>query len=51
MMINHVVDCIQTLEVGANVNQPNAQGMTPLAAATQNKQEASIQVLRAHGAQ
>ncbi|CAJ1405816.1 unnamed protein product [Effrenium voratum] len=39
------------LKVGANVNQPNAQGMTPLAAATQNKQEASIQVLRAHGAQ
>ncbi|CAJ1424239.1 unnamed protein product [Effrenium voratum] len=39
------------LKVGANVNQPNAQGMTPLAAATQNQQEATVQVLRAHGAQ
>lgn len=33
------------------VNQPNAQGLTPLAAATQNRQEATIQVLKAHGAQ
>lgn len=39
------------LKVGANVNQPNAQGITPLAAATQNQQEATIQVLKAHGAQ
>mmetsp|Transcript_40977 Transcript_40977/g.83700 ORF Transcript_40977/g.83700 Transcript_40977/m.83700 type:complete len:265 (-) Transcript_40977:152-946(-) len=39
------------LKVGANVNQPNAQGLTPLAAATQNQQEATIQVLKAHGAQ
>jgi ankyrin repeat protein len=38
-------------KVGANVNQPNAQGLTPLAAATQNQQEATIQVLKAHGAQ
>ena len=34
------------LKVGANVNQP-----TPLAAATQNRQEATMQVLKAHGAQ
>ena len=33
------------------VNQPNAQGLTPLAAATQNRQEATMQVLKAHGAQ
>ena len=39
------------LKVGANVNQPNAEGVTPLAAATQNRQEATIQVLKAHGAQ
>lgn len=39
------------LKVGANVNQPNAQGLTPLAAATQNRQEATMQVLREHGAQ
>jgi len=38
------------LKVGTNVNQPNAQGQTPLAVATQNKQEAVIQVLKAHGA-
>eukprot|EP00435_Cladocopium_sp_Y103_P012356 s450_g3.t1 len=31
------------LKVGANVNQPNAQGLTPLAAATQNRQEATMQ--------
>ena len=39
------------LKVGANVSQPNAQGMTPLAAATQNRQEATVQILKAHGAQ
>ena len=39
------------LKVGANVNQPNAEGLTPLAAATQNRQEATVQVLKAHGAQ
>ena len=39
------------LKVGANVNQPNAEGITPLAAATQNRQEATIEVLKAHGAQ
>ena len=39
------------LKVGANVNQPNAEGLTPLAAATQNRQEATMQVLKAHGAQ
>lgn len=38
------------LKVGAAVNQANAQGQTPLAVATQNKQEASIQILRSHGA-
>merc|ERR1712178_599465 len=39
------------LKVGGNVNQPNAQGQTPISVATQNKQEAAIQILRAHGAQ
>lgn len=39
------------LKVGANVNQTNAQGQTPLAVATQNKVEATIQILKAHGAQ
>lgn len=39
------------LKVGANVGQANSQGQTPLAVATQNRQEACIQVLRAHGAQ
>eukprot|EP00933_Yihiella_yeosuensis_P011293 TRINITY_DN1184_c0_g2_i2.p1 TRINITY_DN1184_c0_g2~~TRINITY_DN1184_c0_g2_i2.p1 ORF type:complete len:269 (+),score=87.01 TRINITY_DN1184_c0_g2_i2:75-881(+) len=39
------------LKVGANVGQANAQGQTPLSVATTNKQEASIQVLKAHGAQ
>ena len=39
------------LKVGANVSQPNAQGLTPLAVATQNRQEATIQILKAHGAQ
>ena len=39
------------LKVGANVNQPNAEGLTPLGAATQNRQEATMEVLKAHGAQ
>merc|ERR1719265_3117452 len=39
------------LKIGGNVNQPNAQGQTPISVATQNKQEAAIQILRAHGAQ
>ncbi|CAK9067574.1 unnamed protein product [Durusdinium trenchii] len=39
------------LKVGANVNQPNAEGLTPLGAATQNRQEATMAVLKAHGAQ
>lgn len=39
------------LKVGANVNQANAQGQSPLAVATQNKQEATAQILKAHGAQ
>ena len=39
------------LKVGAHVNQPNAQGLTPLGAATQNRQEATMAVLKAHGAQ
>ena len=38
-------------EVGVNVSQPNVQGMTPLAVATQNKQEATMKILKAHGAQ
>jgi len=37
------------LKVGAAVNQANSQGLTPLGAATQNRQEACIQVLRSHG--
>mmetsp|Transcript_37425 Transcript_37425/g.60307 ORF Transcript_37425/g.60307 Transcript_37425/m.60307 type:complete len:269 (+) Transcript_37425:52-858(+) len=39
------------LKVGTSVNQPNAQGQTPIAVATMNNQEAVIQILRAHGAQ
>eukprot|EP00438_Fugacium_kawagutii_P013813 Skav210604 [mRNA] locus=scaffold234:65601:66426:+ [translate_table: standard] len=39
------------LKVGANVNQPNAQGLTPLGAATQNRQEGTMGVLISHGAQ
>eukprot|EP00913_Durusdinium_trenchii_P018688 g17562.t1 len=35
------------LKVGANVNQPNAEGLTPLGAATQNRKEATM---AAHGA-
>merc|ERR1719323_668454 len=35
------------LKTGAAVNQANAQGQTPLAVATQNRQEACIQVLKA----
>mmetsp|Transcript_44739 Transcript_44739/g.116358 ORF Transcript_44739/g.116358 Transcript_44739/m.116358 type:complete len:270 (+) Transcript_44739:73-882(+) len=39
------------LKTGASVAQANAQGRKPLDVATQNKHEAVIQVLRAHGAQ
>lgn len=39
------------LKVGASVNQPNAQGQTPMAVATMNKQASSIEVLKAHGGQ
>ena len=43
--------CDLAPEVGVNVSQPNVQGMTPLAVATQNKQEATMKILKAHGAQ
>jgi len=39
------------LKVGANVSQANSQGQTPLAVATMNRQEESIKILQAHGAQ
>merc|ERR1712032_992213 len=39
------------LKTGGNVAQANAQGRRPLDVASQNKHEAVIQVLRAHGAQ
>jgi len=39
------------LKTGASVAQANAQGRKPLDVATQNKHDAVIQVLRAHGAQ
>mmetsp|Transcript_81299 Transcript_81299/g.146751 ORF Transcript_81299/g.146751 Transcript_81299/m.146751 type:complete len:269 (+) Transcript_81299:118-924(+) len=39
------------LKVGVSVTQANSQGQTPMAVATQNKQDAVLQVLRAHGAQ
>lgn len=39
------------LKVGANVSQANSQGQTPLAVATMNRQEDSIKILQAHGAQ
>ncbi|CAE7441667.1 AKR2B [Symbiodinium natans] len=39
------------LKVGINMNQRNAQGQTPLAVAQLNKQEATVQLLAAHGAQ
>jgi len=39
------------LKVGASVQQSNAQGQTPLAVATMNKQTTAIEVLKAHGAQ
>mmetsp|Transcript_44738 Transcript_44738/g.116357 ORF Transcript_44738/g.116357 Transcript_44738/m.116357 type:complete len:270 (+) Transcript_44738:132-941(+) len=39
------------LKTGGSVAQANAQGRKPLDVATQNKHEAVIQVLRAHGAQ
>jgi len=38
------------LKVGTSVNQANAQGQTPFSVATQNRQEAVLEVLRAHGA-
>jgi len=38
------------LKVGTSVNQANAQGQTPFLVATQNKQEAVLEVLKAHGA-
>mmetsp|Transcript_97341 Transcript_97341/g.284374 ORF Transcript_97341/g.284374 Transcript_97341/m.284374 type:complete len:267 (-) Transcript_97341:225-1025(-) len=38
------------LKTGAAVNQANAQGQTPLTVARQNRQEASIRILQAHGA-
>merc|ERR1719282_180380 len=38
------------LKTGGNVAQANAQGRRPLDVASQNKHEAVIQVLRAHGA-
>jgi len=39
------------LKVGANVNQPNAQGQTAMSVAQQNRQQATITVLQNHGAQ
>merc|ERR1740138_685245 len=39
------------LKVGSSVAQANAQGRKPLDVATQNKHEAVVQLLRAHGAQ
>merc|ERR1712037_1010487 len=39
------------LKTGASVVQANAQGRRPLDVAMQNRHEAVIQVLRAHGAQ
>mmetsp|Transcript_136348 Transcript_136348/g.423681 ORF Transcript_136348/g.423681 Transcript_136348/m.423681 type:complete len:268 (-) Transcript_136348:64-867(-) len=38
------------LKTGAAVNQANAQGQTAMTVATQNRQEAVMQVLKAHGA-
>eukprot|EP00931_Biecheleriopsis_adriatica_P034661 TRINITY_DN1_c0_g1_i1.p1 TRINITY_DN1_c0_g1~~TRINITY_DN1_c0_g1_i1.p1 ORF type:complete len:269 (+),score=79.61 TRINITY_DN1_c0_g1_i1:57-863(+) len=38
------------LKIGASASQPNAQGQTPFSVATQNRQEACLEVLRAHGA-
>merc|ERR1712061_861459 len=38
------------LKVGASVSQANSQGQTPLTVATTNRQEAVLQVLKAHGA-
>merc|ERR1719401_2840028 len=42
--------CEYLLKVGASVNQANAQGQTPFSVATQNKQAACLDILRAHGA-
>jgi len=38
------------LKVGASVSQANSQGQTPLTVATMNRQEAVLEVLKAHGA-
>merc|ERR1712061_457779 len=38
------------LKVGASVSQANSQGQTPLTVATTNRQEAVLEVLKAHGA-
>merc|ERR1712061_861370 len=38
------------LKVGTSVNQANAQGQTPFSVAMQNRQEAVLEVLKAHGA-
>jgi len=38
------------LKTGAAVNQANAQGQTPMSVATQNRQQAVIDILKAHGA-
>merc|ERR1719446_1423678 len=42
--------CEYLLKVGAAVGQANSQGQTPMTVATQNRQEACIQLLKAHGA-
>merc|ERR1711972_1304742 len=42
--------CEYLLKVGTSVTQANSQGQTPLAVATTNRQEAVLEVLRAHGA-
>jgi len=42
--------CEYMLKTGSNVNQTNAQGQTPLAVATANRQEATMQLLQAQGA-
>merc|ERR1719199_1333487 len=39
------------LKVGGNVNQPNAQGQTPLTVATTNRQQVVIDLLKAKGVQ
>merc|ERR1719446_1727724 len=39
------------LKTGGSVSQSNSQGLRPLDVATQNRHEAVVQVLKAHGAQ